>query len=332
MDIETETDKLLQNDDDHEEMSAATAAAAAASADINERSKLKQKEHVTDDSSESSDDTEEGADKPIISSLDSDDEEDSPNLSNSNLKLNKTLNKNDYEQLKQVPTETVQMANKIDNISTTSTTSIATASRVKKMAKECQSNDNVNEPTTATTFIKVIETCADEAETFNDEDFKLKTLAKPNDVKSDSPNQSLEFFYSANDLFEYEHVVRRHESRTPDVESGYFEKSDSLYSKEEFEARCSSRQPSQYDQTISESLHNQLNRFDLLIETIDQRNAINVASNANERGYWSTIFGQASEIETYDEMSQEKSNFWFFLCYSVTTFFFCLFVYLPPLN
>ncbi|XP_023296014.2 disks large 1 tumor suppressor protein isoform X3 [Lucilia cuprina] len=291
MEIETETDKLLANSDDNETDETAGVLV------YDEFSKLKHKQqHQTDDSSDS-EDTEEGADKPVISSNDSDDE-DSPNLSNSNKnEVYRTSNRHEYEKVKQ-ETETVEIIQEIDN---------ANCSSIKEMIEkaECQLNDTVHEPSTTTTItanIKVIESQVDEDETFTDEALKLKTISK----STDSPNQSLDFFYSANDLFEYEHVLRRHESRTPDVESGYFEKSDSLYSKEEFEARSSSRQPSQYDQTISESLHNQLNRFDLLIDTIDQRNAMNIASNAEERGYWSTIFGQASEIETYDEMSQEK--------------------------
>ncbi|KAM7346891.1 MAGUK family member discs large 1 isoform 5-T5 [Cochliomyia hominivorax] len=327
MEIENETDKLLPNSDDNEETS-------GDAREYNEFSKLKCPEHETDDSTDS-EDTEEGADKPVISSNDSDDEAESPNLSNSNTELNnKSMQQQkqqyNYEKVKQL-TETVEMVQEIDN------QSIA----IKNIEKhgECQLNDTVNEPVAATattkiatpatqanaatpsptsatktlTEIKVIATANPEDPKpdshqeeiiFNEGELKLKTISHKS---SESPNQSLDFFYSANDLFEYDQVVvRRHESRTPDVESGYFEKSDSLYSKEEFEARSSSRQPSQYDQTISESLHNQLNRFDLLIDTIDQRNALNIANNAEERGYWSTIFGQASEIETYDEMSQEK--------------------------
>uniref|UniRef100_A0A1I8PWG4 Disks large 1 tumor suppressor protein n=1 Tax=Stomoxys calcitrans TaxID=35570 RepID=A0A1I8PWG4_STOCA len=99
-------------------------------------------------------------------------------------------------------------------------------------------------------------------------------------------------------------------TQTQDLESGYFEKTDSLLpsnEKEDFppDSCCSDQGHLIYDQTISESLRNQLNRFDLLIENMDQRNARNIAINAAERGYWSTIFGQASEIEAYDEISPE---------------------------
>lgn len=318
MEIENETDKLLSNSDDNEE--------AADDMRFNELSKLTHTQHDTDDSSDT-EDTEEGADKPIISSNDSDDEADSPNLSNSNTELNHKSLQHEYEKVKQEMPETVEIVKEINN--TTFTPIKQKQKELEKHYEECQLNDTVNEPTitienvadaedveeaTATkTFVKVIAT-PDNEEIFNDEDIKLIKNISHKTSTTDSPNQSLDFFYSANDLFEYDQVVRRHESRTPDVESGYFEKSDSLYSKEEFEARSSSRQPSQYDQTISESLHNQLNRFDLLIDTIDQRNAMNIASNAEERGYWSTIFGQASEIETYDEMSQEKSNLFAYFC------------------
>ncbi|XP_075159294.1 uncharacterized protein LOC142232390 [Haematobia irritans] len=83
-----------------------------------------------------------------------------------------------------------------------------------------------------------------------------------------------------------------------DLESDYLEKIDNS-----FQTDGSSEQNHlMYDQNISESLRNQLNRFDILIETMDQRNSRNIATNAAERGYWSTIFGQASENEAYDDI------------------------------
>ena len=334
MELETETDKLLPHSDDNDDdgddnHDDVDDEADKESGPSNELLKLKIREHQTDDSSSTtslSEDTEEGADKPVLSNEDSDDEEDSPNLSHTKNEFNAKI-ENNYEPIHQSIDETIEITTEIDTTTTIAYNGI-----------ECQLSDTVNEPTTfntnANANIKVIETLAIETPNNSNhdpvnentlptvaaiEDTNLKTLTKPSESIG-SPNQSLEFYYSANDLYEYEHVIRRHDSRTPDVESGYFEKSDSLYSKEEFEARSSSRQPSQYDQTISESLHNQLNRFDLLIDTIDQRNALNLANNEAERGYWSTIFGQASEIESYDEMSQEKSNvfiFYIFLSYKI---------------
>lgn len=133
------------------------------------------------------------------------------------------------------------------------------------------------------------------------------------------PKDSLDLYHSAMDLPQQgindsTTVV----TPTPEMESGYFEKSDSLpppppaiplASNEEVSDNTSEEKPKpQYDQAISESLRDQLNRFDLLIETMDQRNARNMASNAAERGYWSTIFGQASEIASLDEIPPENSN------------------------
>lgn len=109
----------------------------------------------------------------------------------------------------------------------------------------------------------------------------------------------------------------------PGAKSVKFESCDSISSNEikaSREDKSGYKQCLQYDQVVSESLHNQLNRFDLLIDTIDQRNAINLATNAADRGYWSTIFGQASEIEAYDEISPERSKYYFIYLYI------CLFI------
>ncbi|XP_005181132.2 uncharacterized protein LOC101892219 [Musca domestica] len=131
------------------------------------------------------------------------------------------------------------------------------------------------------------------------------------------PKDSLDLYHSAMDLPQQgindsTTVV----PPTPEMESGYFEKSDSLpppppviplASNEEVNDNTAEEKPKpQYDQAISESLRDQLNRFDFLIETMDQRNARNMASNAAERGYWSTIFGQASEIASLDEIPPEN--------------------------
>lgn len=330
MELENETDKLLphgdnNDDDDGDEVSEEGGRS-------NEHLKLRCREHQTDDSSSFSIsyDTEESADKPVLSNEDSDDEQDSPNLSHVKNELN-AKNEKKYQQIHQSIDEAVENAKEID-------TAIAFNETEFQLSGDTVNEFTLNSTANANANIKVIETLAIEIPNNDndsvkyalsvvpvEEDLNLKSLTKPNENNS-SPNQSLEFYYSANDLYEYENVVRRHDLRTPDVESGYFEKSDSLYSKEEFEAHNVSSQPSQYDQTISESLHNQLNRFDLLIDTIDQRNALNVATNEAERGYWSTIFGQASEIESYDEMTQEKSNVFFYILLSsfITLFFFYL--------
>lgn len=125
-----------------------------------------------------------------------------------------------------------------------------------------------------------------------------------------SPKESLELFHSAMDIHEYDGIPRQESYKTPDLESGYFDKSDNVVCEDrDFNNVCSGgTNHLLYDQTISESLRNQLNRFDILIETMDKRNTHNIATKSIERGYWSTIFGQASEIESFDELSIERSN------------------------
>uniref|UniRef100_A0A1B0B3W3 CSN12-like protein n=1 Tax=Glossina palpalis gambiensis TaxID=67801 RepID=A0A1B0B3W3_9MUSC len=108
-----------------------------------------------------------------------------------------------------------------------------------------------------------------------------------------SPKVDAEFFYSVNDLLDYDNR-RRHHIHTPDVESGYFEKSE-----EEFE-----NSPPKCDPILSDDLGYELNRFELLIDSINQHSS--KSRNRTERGYWSTIFGQASENELYDDMNEEK--------------------------
>ncbi|TMW44116.1 hypothetical protein DOY81_010802, partial [Sarcophaga bullata] len=187
----------------------------------NELLKLNNREHQTDDSTSSttsvSEDTEEGADKPVLSNEDSDDEEDSPNLSHTKTEFN-VKNENNYEPIHQSIDETIEIATEIN------TTTIA------YNETECQLSDTVNEPTTLNTTanananananIKVIESLAIEMPNNSghdpvekslsavavEEDTSLKTLTKPNE-STGSPNQSLEFYYSANDLYEYEHVI-----------------------------------------------------------------------------------------------------------------------------
>ncbi|KAI9589731.1 hypothetical protein GQX74_007899 [Glossina fuscipes] len=108
-----------------------------------------------------------------------------------------------------------------------------------------------------------------------------------------TPKVDAEFFYSVNDLLDYDNR-RRHHIHTPDVESGYFEKSE-----EEFE-----NSPPKCDPILSDDLGYELNRFELLIDSINQHSS--KSRNRTERGYWSTIFGQASENELYDDMNEEK--------------------------
>ncbi|XP_030566960.1 disks large 1 tumor suppressor protein isoform X12 [Drosophila novamexicana] len=102
----------------------------------------------------------------------------------------------------------------------------------------------------------------------------------------ESVRESVECFYSAQDLLEYGHMLASTaEQRTPDVESGYFDKSESDdVSREEFEAQsCSLRRPrgpqalpilssqalASTASSSSESLRIELSRFCSSIETFE---------------------------------------------------------------
>ncbi|BFG00603.1 disks large 1 tumor suppressor protein [Drosophila madeirensis] len=100
----------------------------------------------------------------------------------------------------------------------------------------------------------------------------------------DSVRESIECFYSAQDLLEYGHMLSSTagEQRTPDVESGYFEKSESDASRDEWEAAPSggaarsrlllSASPSSSSRNSSESLRMELSRFRAMIETLEREN------------------------------------------------------------
>lgn len=97
----------------------------------------------------------------------------------------------------------------------------------------------------------------------------------------DSVRESVECFYSAQDLLEYGHMLSSsNEQRTPDVESGYFDKSESDdVSREEFEAISSSLRRRKEPQlghdfgiavpSSSESLRIELNRFCSSLEAFE---------------------------------------------------------------
>lgn len=201
----------------------------------------------------------------------------------------------------------------------------------------------------------------------------------------DSVRESIECYYSAQDLLEYGHLLSSG-LKTPDIESGYFEKSESDISRDETEVytnnlsnRLKQRSFSKSYNTqltnMSESLRFELNRFKTMIESIEREriygqttqtkentfesvtkaeesynvdmeaevsaaadavaDAVSItvtgvetaeATNAMDvdeeeemnvegavggddvtRGYWSTIFGQASQIEeTMPEMTLDE--------------------------
>lgn len=102
----------------------------------------------------------------------------------------------------------------------------------------------------------------------------------------DSVRESIECFYSAQDLLEYGHMLSSTSMvRTPDVESGYFEKSESDASRDEWEgpsssssgaARCrllsgvSGLSASSTSRHSAEGLRMELSRFRTMIETLER--------------------------------------------------------------
>nr|XP_036676477.1 disks large 1 tumor suppressor protein isoform X17 [Drosophila suzukii] len=102
----------------------------------------------------------------------------------------------------------------------------------------------------------------------------------------DSVRESVECFYSAQDLLEYGHLLSSTSMvRTPDVESGYFEKSESDASRDEWEgpsssssgaARCrllsgiSGLSVSPSSRHSAEGLRMELSRFRTIIETLER--------------------------------------------------------------
>ncbi|XP_068141321.1 disks large 1 tumor suppressor protein isoform X15 [Drosophila tropicalis] len=87
----------------------------------------------------------------------------------------------------------------------------------------------------------------------------------------DSVRESVECFYSAQDLLEYGHMLSTVDQRTPDVESGIFEKSDaSDASRDECERLIMPITPSSSSRNSSESLRIELSRFRAAIETIER--------------------------------------------------------------
>ncbi|XP_037723834.1 disks large 1 tumor suppressor protein isoform X7 [Drosophila subpulchrella] len=102
----------------------------------------------------------------------------------------------------------------------------------------------------------------------------------------DSVRESVECFYSAQDLLEYGHLLSSTSMvRTPDVESGYFEKSESDASRDEWEgpsssssgaARCrllsgiSGLSVSSSSRHSAEGLRMELSRFRTIIETLER--------------------------------------------------------------
>ncbi|KAH8386968.1 hypothetical protein KR093_003754 [Drosophila rubida] len=101
----------------------------------------------------------------------------------------------------------------------------------------------------------------------------------------ESVRESVECFYSAQDLLEYGHMLSSSsaEQRTPDVESGYFDKSESDdVSRDEFEAISASLRRPQRAQlaalasaspggSSAESLRNELSRFCSSMEAFERQ-------------------------------------------------------------
>jgi len=122
-------------------------------------------------------------------------------------------------------------------------------------------------------------------------DSQVETEIDPEPLKCptslrDSVRESVECFYSAQDLLEYGHLLSSTSMvRTPDVESGYFEKSESDASRDEWEgpsssssgaARCrllsgiSGLSVSPSSRHSAEGLRMELSRFRTIIETLER--------------------------------------------------------------
>ncbi|XP_017099513.2 disks large 1 tumor suppressor protein isoform X8 [Drosophila bipectinata] len=162
----------------------------------------------------------------------------------------------------------------------------------------------------------------------------------------DSVRESIECFYSAQDLLEYGHMLSSTSMvRTPDVESGYFEKSESDASRDEWEGPSSSSSggaarrrllsglsglsASSSSRNSAEGLRMELSRFRAMIETLERESLEKSQSDqqlkvkakpkpkqrtqllesagdsgseqGSERGFWSTVFGQAALGASQDE-------------------------------
>ncbi|XP_034672011.1 disks large 1 tumor suppressor protein isoform X12 [Drosophila subobscura] len=141
---------------------------------------------------------------------------------------------------------------------------------------------NVAVTSTATSFVSEEES-AGVVQPQQDQGQEQEPLKCPSSLR-DSVRESIECFYSAQDLLEYGHMLSSTagEQRTPDVESGYFEKSESDASRDEWEAAPSggaarsrlllSASPSSSSRNSSESLRMELSRFRAMIETLEREN------------------------------------------------------------
>ncbi|KQS29811.1 disks large 1 tumor suppressor protein isoform X1 [Drosophila erecta] len=223
--------------------------------------------------------------------------------------------------LVQSSAEAVEVPEEIDD-----TNRVAVASKDSDMARESQPER------------------AHQMETLTETD--PEPLKCPTSLR-DSVRESVECFYSAQDLLEYGHMLSSTSMvRTPDVESGYFEKSESDASRDEWEgpsssssgaARCrlfsgiSGLSVSSSSRHSAEGLRMELSRFRTMIETLEresleksqsevqlkakskpkpkpkQRSHIQDTAGesgsdpGSERGFWSTIFGQAGLEISQDE-------------------------------
>ncbi|XP_034135513.1 disks large 1 tumor suppressor protein isoform X7 [Drosophila guanche] len=141
---------------------------------------------------------------------------------------------------------------------------------------------NVALASTTTSFVSEEES-AGVVQPEQDQGQEQEPLKCPSSLR-DSVRESIECFYSAQDLLEYGHMLSSTagEQRTPDVESGYFEKSESDASRDEWEATPSagaarsrlllSASPSSSSRNSSESLRMELSRFRAMIETLEREN------------------------------------------------------------
>ncbi|XP_036319012.1 disks large 1 tumor suppressor protein [Rhagoletis pomonella] len=128
----------------------------------------------------------------------------------------------------------------------------------------------------------------------------------------DSVRESIECYYSAQDLLEYGHLLSSG-LKTPDIESGYFEKSESDVSRDENETytnsvsnrirqRSFSKPYSTQLTNMSESLRFELNRFKSMIESIERERIYGQTSEGRQ----DTIDSVMRAEESYNEAMEAE--------------------------
>ncbi|XP_054727833.1 disks large 1 tumor suppressor protein isoform X5 [Anastrepha obliqua] len=134
----------------------------------------------------------------------------------------------------------------------------------------------------------------------------------------DSVRESIECYYSAQDLLEYGHLLSSG-LKTPDIESGYFEKSESDISRDENEVytnnlsnrirqRSFSKSNNIQLTNMSESLRFELNRFKSMIESIERERIYGQSTNARQDTFDSVLRAEESYNDDMDAEVAETAE------------------------